>query len=137
MTEFTDGTAKGKTLSLIELEKRLEELNEKFTASQTVKSIPVSAPNNYVDCIAYQVGKVVTVHGSILNYPKDNVALVTGLPKPTNEFYTDFTFHNLGYQVRMRLGIDGVLYNHYSNFAGTPPSGQEGTYSFFYIAQEE
>lgn len=137
MNEFTDGTAKGKTLSLVELEKRLEELKEKFTASQTVKRIPVSTPNNYVDCIAYQVGKVVTVFGNILNYPKDNVALVTGLPKPTNNFYTDFVFHNLKYQVRIKLKIDGVLYNHYSVFNGTPTSGNEGTYSFFYIAQEE
>lgn len=32
MTEFTDGTAKGKTLSLVELEKRLEELTEKYNA---------------------------------------------------------------------------------------------------------
>lgn len=29
MTEFTDGTAKGKTLSLVELEKRLEALEKK------------------------------------------------------------------------------------------------------------
>lgn len=137
MTEFTDGTAKGKTLSLVELEKRLEELKEKFTASQTVKRIPVSTPNNYVDCIAYQVGKVVTVFGNISNYPKDNVALVTGLPKPTNPFYADFLFHSQRYQVRMRLEMNGVLYNHYSIFNGTPTSGNEGTYSFFYIAQEE
>lgn len=136
MIEFTDGTAKGKTLSLVELEKRLEELKEKFTASQTVKNIPVSTPNNYVDCIAYQVGKVVTVFGNISNYPKDNVALVTGLPKPTNPFYTDFLFHGQRYQVRMRLDINGVLYNHYSIFTGAPTSGNEGTYSFCYIAQE-
>lgn len=136
MTEFTDGTAKGKTLSLVEIEKRLEAMEEKFTASQTVKSIPVSAPNNYVDCVAYQFGKVVTVTGNILNYPKNNVALVTGLPKPTNEFYTDFVLHDMSNQVRMRLGVDGVLYNHYSNFNGIPAQGSEGTYSFCYIAQE-
>ena len=137
MTEFTDGTAKGKTLSLVELEKRLEELKEKFTASQTVKRIPVSTPNNYVNCVAYQFGKVVTVTGAILNYPKDNVALVTGLPKPTNVFITDFVFHGMLKQVRMKLRVDGVLYNHYSLFNGTPTSGNEGTYTFVYIAQEE
>ena len=31
MTEFTDGTAKGKTLSLIELSNQLEELNNQLT----------------------------------------------------------------------------------------------------------
>lgn len=36
MTEFTDGTAKGKTLSLVEMEKRLETLETKLANVGTV-----------------------------------------------------------------------------------------------------
>lgn len=38
MTEFTDGTAKGKTLSLVEMEKRLEALEKKKYRIRAVKA---------------------------------------------------------------------------------------------------
>lgn len=38
MTEFTDGTAKGKTLSLVELEKQIEALTEKYNSIPLIQT---------------------------------------------------------------------------------------------------
>lgn len=53
MTEFTDGTAKGKTLSLIELNNTLTELNNQLTALPLIlhgkiENINVVKNNGYV-----------------------------------------------------------------------------------------
>lgn len=138
MTEFTDGTAKGKTLSLVELEKRLETLTNRLDALSNVKNIPVATPNNYVNCVAYQVGNVVSVYVVALNIPTGNDTLITGLPKPITGFIQSYALHkNEALQnVRVCLTESGELINWYSLFSGAIQSGNELQFQFCYIAKE-
>ena len=83
MNTFTDGTMTGNTLSMVDMEKRLEALTTRLDALTKAKKISVATPNNYVSCTAYQIGNVVTAFVNVTNVPTGNTKLITGLPKPT------------------------------------------------------
>ena len=138
MSEFTDGTMTGNTLSMVEMEKRLEALTTQLDALTKVKKIPVATPNNYVQCDAYQVGNVVSVTIGATKIPTGNEKLVTGLPKPTNAIIQDYALHGneVAKSIRVRLDQSGELLNWYSLFSGEIQNGKELQFSFCYITTE-
>lgn len=86
MTEFTDGTAKGKTLSMMALSNQLEELNNQLTALPLVlhgkiENIYVAKNNGYLASISFnQAFKtepilVACFNGAMTNW--SNLALTT------------------------------------------------------------
>lgn len=138
MSEFTDGTMTGNTLSVVDMEKRLEALTTRLDALSKVKKIPVATPNNYVTCDAYQVGNVVSVIINAINIPRDNEKLITGLPKPTNNIIQDYALHgnDVGKSIRVRLNPSGELVNWYSLFNGKIQNEKELQFQFCYITEE-
>lgn len=88
MTEFTDGTAKGKTLSLMELSNQLEELNNQLTALPLIlhgkiENINVAKNNGYIASINFsQAFKTVPTFIVCLNGAEaywSNLALTTNI----------------------------------------------------------
>ncbi|MGN8780609.1 hypothetical protein ACTNE5_00435 [Acidaminococcus fermentans] len=138
MSEFTDGTMTGNTLSMVEMEKRLEALTTRLDALSKVKKIPVETPNNYVECKAYQVGNVVSVDIKALYIPTENEELVTGLPKPTTLIIQNYVPH--GYDVNKNIQVllrtNGELFNWYSTFSGELQQEYDLQFHFCYITEE-
>lgn len=138
MSEFTDGTMTGNTLSMVDMEKRLEALTTRLDALSKVKKIPVATPNNYVKCDAYQVGNVVSVQIDAIDIPTGNEKLITGLPKPINNIIQDYALHgnDVGKSIRVQLNPSGELINWYSLFNGKIQKGKELQFQFCYITKE-
>lgn len=138
MSEFTDGTMTGNTLSMVEMEKRLEALTTRLDALSKVKKIPVETPNNYVECEAYQVGNVVSVDINALYIPTGNEQLVTGLPKPTTWIAQNYALHgdNVNKSVRVLLRPNGEFVNWYSSFSGALQQEYDLQFHFCYITEE-
>lgn len=138
MSEFTDGTMTGNTLSMVEMEKRLEALTTRLDALSKVKKIPVETPNNYVECKAYQVGNVVSVDIKALYIPTENEELVTGLPKPTTFIIQNYVPH--GYDVNKNIQVllrtNGELFNWFSTFSGKLQQEYDLQFHFCYITEE-
>lgn len=138
MSEFTDGTMTGNTLSMVEMEKRLEALTTRLDALSKVKKIPVETPNNYVECEAYQVGNVVSVDINALCIPTENEELVTGLPKPTTFIIQNYVPH--GYDVNKNIQVllrtNGELFNWFSTFSGKLQQEYDLQFHFCYITEE-
>lgn len=138
MSEFTDGTMTGNTLSMVDMEKRLKALTARLDALTKPKKISVATPNNYVSCEVYQAGNVVSVNVTGLNIPSGNEKLITGLPKPVGLIRQDFALHgnNVKKSVRVTLNPSGELVNWYSLFSGAITSGSELEFQFCYITEE-
>lgn len=138
MSEFTDGTMTGNTLSMVDMEKRLEALTTRLDALTKVKKIAVATPNNYANCTAYQTGNVVTAFVNVANVPTGNTKLITGLPKPTMRIIEHHPLmeNKQGEILRTNLDVDGTLYVWYTSFSGTLASGNECEFSFCYITEE-
>lgn len=138
MSEFTDGTMTGNTLSMVDMEKRLEALTTRLDALTKVKKIAVATPNNYANCTAYQTGNVVTAFVNVANVPTGNTKLITGLPKPTMRIIEHHPLmqNKQGEILRTNLDVDGTLYVWYTSFSGKLASGNECEFSFCYITEE-
>lgn len=138
MSEFTDGTMTGNTLSMVDMEKRLEALTTRLDALTKVKKIAVATPNNYANCTAYQTGNVVTAFVNVDNVPTGNTKLITGLPKPTMRIIEHHPLmqNKQGEILRTNLDVDGTLYVWYTSLSGQLALGNECEFSFCYITEE-
>lgn len=138
MNTFTDGTMTGNTLSLVDMEKRLEALTTRLDALTKAKKISVATLNNDVRCTAYQIGNVVTAFVNVYNVPTGNAKLITGLPKPTMRIIEHHPLmqNKQGENLRTNLDVDGTLYVWYTSLSGKLESGNECEFSLCYITEE-
>lgn len=138
MNTFTDGTMTGNTLSMVDMEKRLEALTTRLDALTKAKKISVATPNNYAGCTAYQIGNVVTAFVNVTNIPTGNTKLITGLPKPTMGIIEHHPLmeNKQGEILRTNLDVDGTLYVWFTSLSGKLVPGNECEFSLCYITEE-